>query len=144
MCLTVLFDSLSPGPLWSFSCSWAPTSYSMCFFTQSSSSFRSTCTYCSACSAVISMLCHLYVISLWAPYLEICLSFILHIHLTILISARWSATSFSFLTGQVSLPCNILPYECTLWISTKWERHSVTVGRKTDLNWKLYISNKMI
>jgi len=32
----------------------------------------------------------------------------LHIHLTILISARWSATSFSFLTGQVSLPCNIL------------------------------------
>jgi len=31
-----------------------------------------------------------------------------HIHLTILISARWSATSFSFLTSQVSLPCNIL------------------------------------
>ena len=31
-----------------------------------------------------------------------------HIHLTILISALWSATSFSFLTGQVSLPCNIL------------------------------------
>jgi len=30
------------------------------------------------------------------------------IHLTILISALWSATSFSFLTGQVSLPCNIL------------------------------------
>ena len=32
----------------------------------------------------------------------------LHIYLTILISARWSATSFSFLTGQVSLPCSIL------------------------------------
>jgi len=31
-----------------------------------------------------------------------------HIYLTILISASWSATSFSFLTGQVSLPCNIL------------------------------------
>jgi len=31
-----------------------------------------------------------------------------HIHLTILISALWSATSFSILTGQVSLPCNIL------------------------------------
>jgi len=31
-----------------------------------------------------------------------------HFHLTILISARWSAHSFSFLTGQVSLPCNIL------------------------------------
>jgi len=38
------------------------------------------------------------------------LSFVLtlHIYLTILISARWSATSFSFLTGQVSLPCSIL------------------------------------
>ena len=35
-------------------------------------------------------------------------SFKLHIHLTILISACWHATSFSFLTGQVSLPCNIL------------------------------------
>jgi len=32
----------------------------------------------------------------------------IHIHLTIFISACWSATSFSFLTGQVSLPCNIL------------------------------------
>jgi len=31
-----------------------------------------------------------------------------HIHPTILISACWSATSFPFLTGQVSLPCNIL------------------------------------
>jgi len=27
-----------------------------------------------------------------------------HIHLTILMSARWSATLLSFLTGQVSLP----------------------------------------
>ena len=31
-----------------------------------------------------------------------------HIHLTFLIYAHWSDTSFSFLTGQVSLPCNIL------------------------------------
>ena len=31
-----------------------------------------------------------------------------HIHLTILISARWSATSLSFLIGRVSLWCNIL------------------------------------
>ena len=31
-----------------------------------------------------------------------------HIHLTILTSARWSANSFSFLTGQVSLSCNTL------------------------------------
>ena len=31
-----------------------------------------------------------------------------HIHMTILISACWSATSFSFLISQVSLPWNIL------------------------------------
>ena len=39
-----------------------------------------------------------------------CLSFNLtpHIHLTILISAHWSVTTFSFLTGQVSLPCSML------------------------------------
>jgi len=30
-----------------------------------------------------------------------------HIHLTILISAHWSATSFSFLTDQVTLLCKI-------------------------------------
>jgi len=32
----------------------------------------------------------------------------LHIHLIMFISVHWSATSFSFLTGQVSLPCSIL------------------------------------
>jgi len=31
-----------------------------------------------------------------------------HIHVTILISACWSATSFSFLMGQGWLPCNTL------------------------------------
>jgi len=35
-------------------------------------------------------------------------SLMLHIHLTILISTHWSATSFSFLVGQVSLPCNVV------------------------------------
>ena len=39
-CVTVLFDNLPPGPLWSSSRSWPSTSYSMHFFTQSSSSFR--------------------------------------------------------------------------------------------------------
>ena len=34
-------------------------------------------------------------------------SFMPHIHLTILTAACCSATSFSFVTGQVSLPCNI-------------------------------------
>jgi len=42
-------------------------------------------------------------------------SFTPHIHLTILISAHWSATSFSFLMGQSSLPCNILLYTQLLY-----------------------------
>jgi len=61
-----------------------------------------------ACFAVIPRLCHLILVSL-NPLLGILsCSFKPHIHLTILISACWSATSFSFLTGQLSLPCNIL------------------------------------
>jgi len=61
-----------------------------------------------ACFATVLRLCHLILVSL-NPLLGILsCSFMPHIHLTILISARWSATSFSFLTGQFSLPCNIL------------------------------------
>jgi len=41
------------------------------------------------------------------------------VHLTILISARCCATSFSFLTGQVSLPCNILL--CTQLLYSEWQ-----------------------
>jgi len=53
-------------------------------------------------------------------------SFMPHIHLTILISALWSGTSFSFLTGQVSLPCNI-PYD--LARKSKW-------SHKCNKKWK--------
>ena len=64
------------------------------FFTQSLSSFRNTCPYhhnqfcCS--SEIMSSIPNLYLITV-------------HIHLTIFISAH-----SSFLTGQVSLPWNIL------------------------------------
>ena len=61
-----------------------------------------------ACSAAKPMLCHLPLVSLSAPYLGVSFSLTPHIHLTILISACRSATTFSFLTGQVSLPCNML------------------------------------
>jgi len=47
-----------------------------------------------------------------------------HIHLTILISARWSATSFSFLTGQVLLPClgwNKM-LDTALTVELRWQR----------------------
>ena len=61
-----------------------------------------------ACSAVIPMLCHLYLVSLSSLLGNLSFSLMPHIHLTILISARWNATTFSFLRGHVSLPCNML------------------------------------
>jgi len=105
-CLTVFFHNLSPSFLWSSSWPGTPTSYSIHFFTQSLSSFRNTCPYhhnlfrCSTeiMSPSLPLNCLLGALSC---------NFTPHIHLTILISALGSATSFSFLTGQVSLPCNI-------------------------------------
>jgi len=54
--------------------------------------------------AVVPRLCHLILVSLSLNSLLETLSFTLtsHIHLTILISAHWSTTSFSSVTGQVS------------------------------------------
>ena len=97
----VLFGlPLGPGP---------SISYSIHFFTQSSSSFHSTCPYqrslfCCKTNAMTS------IPSLSLSSLLGSLSFSLtpHIHLTILTSARWSATTFSFLTGQISHPCYML------------------------------------
>ena len=63
-----------------------------------------------ACFVVVPRLYHLFLVSLFLNSLHGTLSFTLpsYIHLTILISAHWSAISFSFLAGQVSLPCNTL------------------------------------
>ena len=77
------------------------TSYSIHFFSQSLSSFWNICPYyCNLfrCSTEIMSsnpsLSH-------NPLLGILsFSFTPHIHLTILISARWSATSFSFLMAR--------------------------------------------
>jgi len=108
MCLTVFSHNFCPSLLWSTLWSGTlSTSYSIHFFTQSLSSFCSTCPYdCTlfCCSTEIISSNS----SLSALYLELSFTLMPLIHLTILISARWSATSFSFLTGQVSLPCNIL------------------------------------
>jgi len=85
------------------------TSYSIHFFTQSLSSFHSTCPY------YRNLFCYITEILSSNPSLSLIpllgtlsCSLTSHIHLTILISAHWSATSFSFHMGQVSLPCNIL------------------------------------
>jgi len=53
-----------------------------------------------ACFAVVPRLYHLFLISL-----SITWDFMFY--LSVLISACWSTTLFSFLTGQVSLPCSI-------------------------------------
>jgi len=85
------------------------TSYSIHFFTQSVSSFLSTCPYhhnLFCCS--INIISSIPSLSLNSLPGTLSFTLTLHIHLTILISALWSAISFSFLTGQVSLPCSIL------------------------------------
>jgi len=84
-------------------------SYSIHFFTQSLSSFRSTCPYhrnLFCCSTVIMSSNPSLSLNTLLGILSC--SFNPHIHLTILISARWSATSFSFLMGQISFPCYVL------------------------------------
>jgi len=82
------------------------TSHSIHFVTQSVNQclvFAAHAHTIATCFAVVSILYHQFLVFVSTPYLEI-LSFALalHIHLTILISARWSATSFSFMTV---LPC---------------------------------------
>jgi len=62
-----------------------------------------------ACSAVIPMLCHLYLVSVSAPYLGVCLLAYCH-------TSTWPFSSllaeepphFPLVTNQVSLPCNML------------------------------------
>jgi len=85
------------------------TLYAIHFFTQSLSSFCSTCPYhhnLFCCSTEIMSSNPSLSLN---PLLGILsCSLVPHIHLTIVISAHWSATSFFFATGQVSLPCNIL------------------------------------
>ena len=85
------------------------TSYSIHFFTQSLSSFCSTCSYhqnlfCCSTEIMSSNPCP----SLKTLLGTLSCSLKPYIHLTILSSTHYSATSFSFLTGQVSLPYNIL------------------------------------
>jgi len=106
MCLTVFLHNLSPSPPWSTSCSG--TLHFIHFFIQSLS-------FCNTCPYQRNLLCCSTEImspnnSLSLNSLFETLSFTLmpYTHLTILISTCWSATLFSFCTGRLSLPCNIL------------------------------------
>jgi len=76
------------------------TSYSIHFFTQSLSSFHSRCLYhrnLFCCSTEI--MSSDASLSLNPLLVTLSCSLMPHIHLTILISACWSATSFFFITG---------------------------------------------
>jgi len=91
-------------------------------FTHSYLSWSSTILYQLPLSTTINNILHvqftcftvflytLYPSPLWSTSWSGTLHFILHLHinLTILMSNSWSATTISFLTGHVSLLCNIL------------------------------------
>jgi len=53
----------------------------------------------------------------------------LHIHLVILISARWSVKSFSLFIGHDSLPCNIQLCTQLLYIFPSHKRWNVTIHK---------------
>jgi len=94
--LTVLFDNLSPGPLWSSLGHGPSTSYTMHFFTQSSSSFCSTCPYhhsliCCNTNAMSSI----SILSVSSLLGNLSFSLKPHIHLT---------------THICSLKCHLSPY----------------------------------
>ena len=108
-CLAIFLHNLSPRPFGLPLGLEPSTSYSIHFFTQSVYSFCSTCPYhCNLFCCSISIISSIPSLSLNSLLGTLSFTLTLHIHLTILISARWSATSFSFLTGQVSIPCSIL------------------------------------
>jgi len=107
------------------------TSYSIHFYTQSVSSFCNTCPYhrnLFCCSInIISSIPSLFLNSLLGT---VSFTLTLHIHLTILICARWSATSFSFLTGQVSLPCSML-HGSVVCMHNKKEQYKCNIVQAT-------------
>jgi len=93
-CLTIFLHNLFTCPLWSTSWSGASySSYSVHFFTQSASYFRNTYLYHRSlfCCSINIISC-IPSISLNSLLGTLSFTFTLHIHLTILISAHWSAT----------------------------------------------------
>jgi len=88
------------------------------------------------CFAVVPRLCYLILVSLSLnPLLgTLSCSITPHIHLTILISVCWSATSFSFLTGQVSVPCNILLRTQLLYNLPLLQRYYLALSRAIWVN----------
>jgi len=113
------------------------TSYSIHFFTQSLSSFCSTCPYhCNLLSCSSEIMSSNPSLSLNPLLGTVSCSLTPHINLTILISARWRDTSFSFVMGQVSLPCNIL-------LCTQLQYNVPLTINDTSLLWRFAFSAMM-
>jgi len=94
--LTVFLHNFYPSPLWSTS--WSCTLHFIFHtFLQSLSSFCNTSHAIATCYAVVPKLCHLILVCLSTLLGTLSFTLMPHIHLTSLISAHWSATSF-FLT----------------------------------------------
>jgi len=100
MCFTVFCT----GFFWSSSWPGTSTSYSIHFFTKPLSSFRTHAHTIAACFAAVLRFCHLILVSLSTLYLELYFfNFMPHIHLTILIFASCSVTSFFCRPGLMSV-----------------------------------------
>ena len=91
-CLKVLFYNLSSGPLLVFFLVWDPLLYTPCISSPNHHLlFTAHARTIAACSSVIPVLCHLFLISLSAFNLEMSFTLMLHL-MTILISACWMLT----------------------------------------------------
>jgi len=105
-CSIVFLHNISPNSLWSTSWLEPSTSYSIHVFTHSLFSFHNKCPYhhnlFSGSTKIVSSIPSTSLISLLGTLSCTLMS---HIHLTILISAHWSATSLSFFTCHFTHNC---------------------------------------
>jgi len=106
--LDSLLHNPSPSPF-CLPLVWHPPLHSPCISLPNHCLLFTTHAHTIATSfAVVPRLCHSIIVSLSSLYLELSFTLTSHIHLSIVISACWNVISCSFLTGQVSIPCNIL------------------------------------
>jgi len=107
------------------------TSYSIHFFTQSLSSLCSTCPYHRNLYCCSTKIMSSNPSLSRNPLLRtLSCSLMPHIHLTILISARWSAAWFSFLMGQVSLACKHTTLDTTAVQSPSYYQWCILTGKQ--------------
>jgi len=95
------FSTISVQVFFVYLLAWHPPLHTPYIYSPNCLLFAAHAHTIGTCFAVVPKLCHLILVSLNPLLGTLSCSLMPHIHLTILISACWSATSFSFLTGQV-------------------------------------------